>query len=460
MGKNVLNEIDEYLKRNNSWNGNGLLYLFCKKNPFPNIEVIERQKKNLKDPKYLTSAESIFANQMWLIGRAYAASPERYSYTLREDKQRGYKDHHPGKPGESFLGTEGYESFFQDIARMLFRPESFRDRDSTTYFRGKTVSLNHEIENLMKEEAASAKALIENLNKGAEKKEVGLSDVSLRPDDFAKDIERLKDEVISSARKQLSSFHKKSFTEKLKSLSNRADKAFFGQQSEEDSRYIRDLTACVVHFAKALNAARVLRDATVTVLTIRRLQKRVSSSKEDLKKCELKQWAAFSKGVKLLVEGAPSLNVSFSSKLLHFYYPKAFFIYDSISASRTPKLSTTFEGFSESAYLEASVTTGGDSSTYEQSYCNLSKKEKAKFEDYYKHAARELAFSRFIVKRLRDANRQQYANLLRQLKNIEPRPMKSNPFPHCLTITRLVDDLIMNGGTAYQSKDDEQAGSQ
>lgn len=471
MGKNVLNEIDEYLKRNNSWNGNDLLYLFCKKNPFPNIEEIERQKKDLKDPKYLTSAESIFANQMWLIGRAYAASPERYSYTLREDKQRGYKDHHPGKPRESFLGTEGYESFFQDIARILFRPECFPEciKDSMAYFRGESKELGSEIDSLIREKENAAK-LIKNLNSKAEDEGVKLSDVSLHPKSFADDIESLK-EVVAGAQGQLRFFHKELFCDKdgfltkLKSLSIDADKIIFEQRlkndtnSKADANYIRDLTACVVHFAKALNAARVLRDATVTVLTIRRLQTRVSPSKEDLKKCELKQWAAFSKGAKLLVEGAPSVNVSFSSKLLHFYYPKAFFIYDSISASRTPKLATTFKGFSESAHPEANAMTGEDSSTYEQYYCNLSKKEKGKFEDYYKHAARELAFSRFIVKRLRYASCQQYANLFRQLKSIEPQLMESNPFSHCLTITRLVDDLIMNGGTAYQSEDNEQVGS-
>lgn len=479
MGKNVLNEIDEYLKRNSSWNGNDLLYLFCKKNPFPNIEVIERQKKDLKDPKYLTSAESIFANQMWLIGRAYAASPERYSYTLHEDKQRDYKDHHPGKPGESFLGTEGYESFFQDIARMLFRPE--RPGGATTYLRGEAVNLDNEINFLRKKDAASTKALIENLNEQIEnhskkaKKKVGLSDVNLCPKDFVKDIERLEKEVINSARNQLRFFHESLFRDdswffaKLTTLSDRADQVTFGQRFEGDSDYIRDLTACVIHFAKALNAARVLRDASVTVRTIRRLQEQVSSSEKALKKSELKQWAAFSKGAKLLIEGAPSVNVSFSSKLLHFYYPKAFFIYDSISASRTPKLSTTFEGFSESAYLAASVMTKAGlkdvlctykRNTYEQKDVYPTEKEENGFKNYYQHAARELAFSRFIVKRLRDANCQQYANLLRQLNSIEPRPMESNPFPHCLTITRLVDDLIMNGGTAYQSKDDEQAGSQ
>lgn len=459
MGKNMLNEIDEYLKRNNSWNGNDLLYLFCKKNPFPNKEVIERQKRTLQDPKNLTSAESIFANQMWLIGRAYAASPERYSYTLRKDNQKRYKDHHPGKPGESFLGTEGYESFFQDIAQILFRSEC--SEGSTTFFRGESKNLGDEMDGL-----ENAAELIKILNAKAEAENVKLSDVSLRHEALTDDIKEM-NKIVKEAREQLRFFHEDlrdedGFLAKLKSLSDDADRIIFEQQPKNDTKsktdtdFISGLTACVIHFAKALNAARVLRDATVTVLTIRRLQKRVSSSKEDLKKCELKQWAAFSKGAKLLVEGAPSVNVSFSSKLLHFYYPKAFFIYDSISASRAPKLSTTFEGFSEPAHLEANATTGVDSSTYEQ---KLSEKEKGKFEDYYKHAVHELAFSRYIVKRLGDANCPEYANLLRQLKNIEPQPVEANPFSHCLTITRLVDDLVMNGGTAHQGEDNEQAGS-
>ena len=476
--KDVLTEIHR-LTQNDFLNGNDLLYFFCEEYPIPTSEEVEEQRKKNEDAALLTPAEAHFADQMWLIGRAYAASPERYSYTLHEDKQRGYKDHHPGKPGESFLGTEGYESFFQDIARILFRPECFEESTgSTTYFRGESKNLDSEIDSLIREKGNAAE-LIKNLNAKAEAEKVKLSDVSLRHEALADDIKEMK-KTVKEAREQLRFFHedlrdKDGFLAKLKSISGRVSDIVFEQRTiinanfEEDSKLIRDLTACVIGFAKALNAARVLRDATVIVLTIRRLQEQVSSSEKALKKSELKQWAAFSKGAKLLIEGAPSVNVSFSSKLLHFYYPKAFFIYDSISASRTPKLSTTFEGFSESAYLAASVMTKAGlkdvlctykRNTYEQKDVYPTEKEENGFKNYYQHAARELAFSRFIVKRLRDANCQQYANLLRQLNSIEPRPMESNPFPHCLTITRLVDDLIMNGGTAYQSKDDEQAGSQ
>ena len=465
--KDVLTEIHR-LTQNDFLNGNDLLYFFCEEYPIPTSEEVEEQRKKNEDAALLTPAEAHFADQMWLIGRAYAASPERYAYTLRNDNDdpRNYEDHHPGKPGESFLGTEGYESFFQDIARILFRPECFEESTgSTTYFRGESKTLDSEIDSLIRE-TGNAAELIKNLNAKAEAEKVKLSDVSLRHEALADDIKEMK-KIVKEAREQLRFFHEDlrdedGFLAKLKSLSDDADRIIFEQQPKNDTKsktdtdFISGLTACVIHFAKALNAARVLRDATVTVLTIRRLQKRVSSSKEDLKKCELKQWAAFSKGAKLLVEGAPSVNVSFSSKLLHFYYPKAFFIYDSISASRAPKLSTTFEGFSEPAHLEANATTGVDSSTYEQ---KLSEKEKGKFEDYYKHAVHELAFSRYIVKRLGDANCPEYANLLRQLKNIEPQPVEANPFSHCLTITRLVDDLVMNGGTAHQGEDNEQAGS-
>lgn len=475
--KDVLTEIHR-LTQNDFLNGNDLLYFFCEEYPIPTSEEVEEQRKKNEDAALLTPAEAHFADQMWLIGRAYAASPERYAYTLRNDNDdpRNYEDHHPGKPGESFLGTEGYESFFQDIARILFRPECFEESTgSTTYFRGESKNLDSEIDSLIREKGNAAE-LIKNLNAKAEAEKVKLSDVSLRHEALADDIKEMK-KIVKEAREQLRFFHEDlrdedGFLAKLKSISGRVSDIVFEQRTiinanfEEDSKLIRDLTACVIGFAKALNAARVLRDATVIVLTLNTWD---SPSWGTLKKNKLKQWAAFSKGAKLLVKGAPNVNVSFSSKLLHFYYPKAFFIYDSISASRTPKLSTTFEGFSESAYIKASVMTKAGlkdvlctykRNTYEQKDVYLTEKEENGFKNYYHHAARELAFSRFIVKRLRDANCQQYANLLSQLKSIEPRPMESNPFPHCLTITRLVDDLIMNGGTAYQSKDDEQAGSQ
>lgn len=49
---------------------------------------------------------------MWLIGRSYAASPERYAY--RKSKR---------KPKET--DAEGYESFFDDVAHIMFEGKPF-----------------------------------------------------------------------------------------------------------------------------------------------------------------------------------------------------------------------------------------------------------------------------------------------------------------------------------------------
>lgn len=65
----------------------------------------------------LREQEGILAGKMWVIGRSYAASPERYAY-VRSGKSR--------KPPEG--SAEGYESFFNDVAAILFEGEP--------YFRG------------------------------------------------------------------------------------------------------------------------------------------------------------------------------------------------------------------------------------------------------------------------------------------------------------------------------------
>ena len=79
--------------------GNDTLYHLCATHPLPD---------GIPSGETLAAAESIFASKMWLIGRAYAVSPERYAYRGKEE----------GKPREE--GREGYESFFIDISRILF----------------------------------------------------------------------------------------------------------------------------------------------------------------------------------------------------------------------------------------------------------------------------------------------------------------------------------------------------
>lgn len=79
--------------------GNDTLYHLCETFPLP------ASLDGIGDDR---TEENLFASKMWLIGRAYAASPERYAY--KNDKK-------PKAQGEN----SGYTSFFHDIAHILFK---------------------------------------------------------------------------------------------------------------------------------------------------------------------------------------------------------------------------------------------------------------------------------------------------------------------------------------------------
>ena len=130
--KEIEREIDR-LAQNDYLNGNDLLYFFCQEYPIPPLEKVGETQEQL------TPAEEHFADQMWLIGRAYAASPERYSYSEKRKK---------GKPKEDLLNEEGYESFFQDIARIILREECHQKEMPVAYFRGNRVDVNKVINEL------------------------------------------------------------------------------------------------------------------------------------------------------------------------------------------------------------------------------------------------------------------------------------------------------------------------
>lgn len=93
--------------------GNDILYQLCESHPFP-APCICNDGVSVEE---LREQEGILAGKMWVIGRSYAASPERYAY-VRSGKSR--------KPPEG--GSEGYESFFNDVSAILFEGEP--------YFRG------------------------------------------------------------------------------------------------------------------------------------------------------------------------------------------------------------------------------------------------------------------------------------------------------------------------------------
>lgn len=90
--------------------GNDVLYHFCEKYPLSDGCPCDTAKTGwgLKEQK------AILAAKMWLIGRSYAASPERYAYRKGEKCK---------KPEE--IGPEGYESFFNDIAGILIEGKPY-----------------------------------------------------------------------------------------------------------------------------------------------------------------------------------------------------------------------------------------------------------------------------------------------------------------------------------------------
>lgn len=93
--------------------GNDVLYHFCEEYPLPNECLCDAAEAD----KELKEQKAILAAKMWLIGRSYAASPERYAYRKGEKCK---------KPEE--IGSEGYESFFNDIAGILI--------EGSPYYRG------------------------------------------------------------------------------------------------------------------------------------------------------------------------------------------------------------------------------------------------------------------------------------------------------------------------------------
>lgn len=90
--------------------GNDVLYHFCKEYPLLDGRSCDIAKADGR-PK---EQGAILAAKMWLIGRSYAASPERYAYRKGEKCK---------KPEE--LGPEGYESFFNDIAGILIEGKPY-----------------------------------------------------------------------------------------------------------------------------------------------------------------------------------------------------------------------------------------------------------------------------------------------------------------------------------------------
>lgn len=100
MQKDLFNEgvIEESFKADCDI-GNKTLYALCEKYPL-----------------YDNPSEDAFRGQIWLIGRSYAASPERRHYKWLG---KGNKDNNPGQ------GGNGLDTFFKRLAQELLKDPKF-----------------------------------------------------------------------------------------------------------------------------------------------------------------------------------------------------------------------------------------------------------------------------------------------------------------------------------------------
>lgn len=122
--------------------GNDVLYHFCETYPLPS----GISNGNARGCEETGKLESIFAAKLWLIGRSYAASPERYSYNKKSSRST--------KPKEN--DSEGYESFFKDIARILF--------EGCAFFRDKKADIGEDLPKEARGQFNDALAFIKELS--------------------------------------------------------------------------------------------------------------------------------------------------------------------------------------------------------------------------------------------------------------------------------------------------------
>ena len=462
--KEIEKEI-ERLEQNDYLNGNDLLYFFCQKYPIPPLEKVGETQEQL------TSAEEHFADQMWLIGRAYAASPERYSYSKKKKK---------GKPKEDLLDEEGYESFFQDIARIMLRDECHQEKRPIAYFRGNRVDVNKVINELAS--LSSDKSIWEDIanpddgkvldNWIVKRDEDGVSPAEKAAKDAAKKLYDLfkNQRLFAQGKPKPLEF----------GLAHGADSL---NNVERNIQSVKDSTVCVSLFAAALNSARRLRDVACILETLVEIETRLAEAKKELgegatheslikelfsSKEEKESWEKLPERANLVARGETSKSISFSSKFLHFHYPKTIFIYDSISAAKTKfsskngsKLTEVFSHFGDwrkefwknnKTPLERCIK------MYESDYADLfaeDKKPTNKELDYLKHSREELIFAYFLFDYLLDnqSNNSARDQLVTGLRHPTPKTLDDSHVPfHCTYITRLVDELVMNGDAERQNE--------
>ena len=228
--------------------------------------------------------------------------------------------------------------------------------------------------------------------------------------------------------------------------------------------YAKLTSQYVIRFAKQLNAARTLRDAAIIYHSLETLKETPDNRSEDI--AEIADWAYS------ICNGAPSISISFCSKFLHFHFPQLFFIYDSISSERA-KAGNLSKGPFDFA-LKKNVKKGEDNvgqpsrvirewikenPKSDSKNNDESTKSNKKYDDklmlYQEHVFNELVISYAIFRYLLDASdkdseerRKAKEGLWEHLKDYTSsqdtcREIPCGP-PHCLSITRLVDELVTN----------------
>lgn len=465
----------ERLAQNDYFNGNDLLYYFCQKYPIPPLENVEEAQEKL------TLVEARFADQMWLIGRAYAASPERYSYSCsnsKNDDSSSKDEGSKGKPKEDLLDEEGYESFFQDIARIMLRAECHQEGRPIAYFRGNRVDINKVIDELASPSSDTSiwEDIIDPDNGNANNAKLLDSWIGKRDDDG---VSPAKKAAKNAAKKLCELFYDQRLFAQGKpgalefELVRGVNSLDNEKSIEHNIQSVKDSTLCVSLFAAALNSARRLRDVACILETLVEIKTRLIRAKkksgEDSthgnlfdelfpSKEKQKSWRKLPKRADLVAQGEPSESISFSSKFLHFHCPRAFFIYDSISASKTKssskKLGKSFKDFKK--YKKV----------FDKKYNNFLKQYKGRYEreyeellgcearsikrglDYFKHASEELVFAYFLFDHLLDNNQSSNSacnQLITGLRSSTPETQDDLHGPlHYTYITRLVDELVMN----------------
>lgn len=398
-------------QRQSAPNGNDMLYYFCEQSPLHKLPP--RDDVGIVGP---TPEEAAFADQMWLIGRAYAASPQRYKYTV--EKADGSRTSRV-KPSEKWIENEGYESFFSDIARIITSNSADNQNRIPSYLQRRYVDPN---EALL--EIAESNGLAQDESR------------ALTPSDA----NRLR-EVLAESQGEIATFPEFQKQLELLNADNPIEKALrseTGAQEETATAAAEKIAGLVAWFSSILCSARLFRDVAILLETARfeRNEKHAKShepQEADEEKDERAE--ACRTWIHAMLDGHQDSALSFSSKFLHFHYPSLFFIYDGISSGNLRKIHA--DSGQSSCPLEVF---GLEQCKREISSKRCTKCMKAS-KDYRKHVIKELKVARMICNR----HAEKHPELNGRPPTRKQIASSSNgAIPHYRSITRMVDILATN----------------